>query len=540
MSSSESAEHSKTKDVMKQKLGEWFHGIALKEYKVAGHEADVYGVTENGVSIHIEIVWTPARFHPNLVFLLTSDAAVRVMICSDQTLQRYSEEYERIRLEQLKKRILLTEAFRAQPVLTHDNSYLDQIRVSLVECSKNVPPGRGTQRPRSYWYINDVLVSQIVDELKPEWKAYQLISQLSLLEEELTYVPGQIDENRELDAHLVLSHRQYENLEDLLWIRSRKLLKIYGRFFAPFGVKDECLADFVWNPCYSDVLEPEILSAHLLPQFVRAEASLGPYLGAANWQKEDLFMIGRVKRHEEWQPLVVEPLFIYTSEDETEDFHLALMKRVAKTYGLDESAFEFISENFDMEKASTINDLLEDTALRKLRENCWERPLESLWTTRNALSEISRIIELSPQTYEQMLDKALSRVVLAGLIQSSTSDIRDDLSHELSLAHVVKRVLQREDTIVREITKTLGLQESPDQQKLITYYELAQEIFDGLAKAVVMEEKWYPSSESYQVVVSLQVRNRNELLKTKMREDELKRFRWLVEQVRKERLNKEK
>ena len=519
MPPSESEEHSELKRLVKQKLTEWFQGLVLKEYQVAGHQADVYGVTQDGATLHVEIVWTPERFYPNLMGLLVSDATVRCMIWSERTRQKHGEEYDRIRLEQLRKRILLTEAFRAEPLLALDPAYMEQVRAHLQKSSRSVPAGAAFRFPRSFWYINAALADQILNEVKPEWTTYPLTSQLALIEDEFRFAPTQIDADGCLDTNLRDSERRADRVENLAWEQSKQLLKIYGRFFAPFGVEQECVAQFIWNPCYSDNLESCGLNVHVLPKFIQGEASIGR-LGVDKWQKEDIFAVGKIVRGERWQPYFLEPLVIFTSSQEGEDFHNILMNRVGEAHDLYEGSFEFLSESFGIEKATAVNDLVVNSVVQILKERCWERPIELIRTTTSALSDFARIIELSAQTPEQVLQSALLRVVYSRAIHTSLEEVREDIRGELSLAQVKRQVLRRNDAIVSELVRLLALPDHLDESKLVTYYETVREVLDNLGTALV-KKQWNDSRQRYEVMISVRLKGQNQPLQVEMGEDEL-------------------
>jgi hypothetical protein len=91
----ESTEHRKLKEIMKAKLSEWLKGLNLKEYPVAGYEADVYGVTQNKVIVHTEIIWSPSEYGKNIVSLLISDADVKVAVFSPQALSKFEKRESR-------------------------------------------------------------------------------------------------------------------------------------------------------------------------------------------------------------------------------------------------------------------------------------------------------------------------------------------------------------------------------------------------------------------------------------------------------------
>jgi len=53
---SETKEHLRLKQIMCQKLEEWF-GVSITEYPSSGHELDVISISTNGVKLMVEIIW---------------------------------------------------------------------------------------------------------------------------------------------------------------------------------------------------------------------------------------------------------------------------------------------------------------------------------------------------------------------------------------------------------------------------------------------------------------------------------------------------
>lgn len=55
----ETDEHKMLKALMFEKLTSWLTGSTKKEYLSSGHELDVFYVSYQGISIMVEIIWTP-------------------------------------------------------------------------------------------------------------------------------------------------------------------------------------------------------------------------------------------------------------------------------------------------------------------------------------------------------------------------------------------------------------------------------------------------------------------------------------------------
>jgi hypothetical protein len=83
----ESSSHAALKRLMMTKLKQWY-GASIDEYPSSGHELDVVGVTISGVSIYIEVIWSPSRTQVlnDMNMLQESDANVKLVIVNPEIL----------------------------------------------------------------------------------------------------------------------------------------------------------------------------------------------------------------------------------------------------------------------------------------------------------------------------------------------------------------------------------------------------------------------------------------------------------------------
>jgi hypothetical protein len=103
VTSSESTQHKRLKEIIGAKLKEWT-GATLQEYPSSGHELDVFAVTTNGVSIYVEIIWSSSRvnFFRDMNMIQTSDANVKLVLVSPKILNKteFQREFEKVAIAQ--------------------------------------------------------------------------------------------------------------------------------------------------------------------------------------------------------------------------------------------------------------------------------------------------------------------------------------------------------------------------------------------------------------------------------------------------------
>ena len=85
MAMPESQSHAALKQLLVTKLKEWY-GASIDEYPSSGHELDVFAVTASGVSIYIEIVWSPTKtqFLSDINMLQQSDADIKLVVVNPE------------------------------------------------------------------------------------------------------------------------------------------------------------------------------------------------------------------------------------------------------------------------------------------------------------------------------------------------------------------------------------------------------------------------------------------------------------------------
>lgn len=85
MSTAESDQHAQIKGILSHYLKEWT-GATLEEYPSSGHELDVFGMTADGISICIEVIWTPSiqNFYRDMVLVQNSDANIKIVVANPE------------------------------------------------------------------------------------------------------------------------------------------------------------------------------------------------------------------------------------------------------------------------------------------------------------------------------------------------------------------------------------------------------------------------------------------------------------------------
>jgi hypothetical protein len=103
LSASESYEHKRIKTLISERLKKWT-GATLQEYQSSGHELDVFAVTLDGISIHVEIIWTNSlqNFFRDIAMIQASDAKVKLVVASPKivTNTKCQREFEKIAVSQ--------------------------------------------------------------------------------------------------------------------------------------------------------------------------------------------------------------------------------------------------------------------------------------------------------------------------------------------------------------------------------------------------------------------------------------------------------
>jgi len=128
VSSSESLEHRTIKNIISTKLKDWI-GASLQEYPSAGHELDIFAVTLNGISIAIEIIWSPTKqnFYRDLNIIQQSDANIKLVIANPDIIAKdeYQREFSKVAVAQRRKGILMHGELINGQKIVQDTAFLE-------------------------------------------------------------------------------------------------------------------------------------------------------------------------------------------------------------------------------------------------------------------------------------------------------------------------------------------------------------------------------------------------------------------------------
>ena len=475
----ESIEHRILKEIMKVQLQEWLEGLTLKEFPVSGYEADVYGISKDKVIIHAEVIWSLNEYGKNIISLLISDADLKIAVFSPKALKRFGRDYNKVRLEQLKKGYSFSEPVEGERLLEKDSDYIAGLREETLQTIERIPREIPAPFPRSYWYINDELIKEVTDSLKEtKWTNFPTISQISLLERKYLVCPKKVEDN---DLGLVDEDFNITLLKDLNWSKSKKLVKFFGRFYTPFGVDKENIIRFIPDPCYFRHSEVYSQDVHIQPKYIRGSVESASSLGLERWQTPSVFIIGLLKQFQIWQPFVIEPLCIYTSAEEKEEFHGELInKAILPLRDADEFGFEDLSEKYGLEKAQEFEESFEKEMRKVLSKNCWDKP-----------SEISELAELFSITIDLMREKDESDAVVKIIGYAEMSSL--ELAHQMfkKSKSSLMEFDQKYRSFLSQVLSNLGskLQLGELISKELAFYDLIIDILEKGKLEIIVEKK---------------------------------------------------
>ena len=152
MTSSESLQHRKIKEIICEKLKEWT-GATLQEYQSSGHELDVFAVTPTGISIYVEIIWSSSRsnFFRDMTMIQSSDADVKLVVVSPRVLsnEKYQREFEKVAISQRRLNFAMYGDFIDGERMLNEPDYLEtEIKGVVLGLLKHVQTRGKVMRSR--------------------------------------------------------------------------------------------------------------------------------------------------------------------------------------------------------------------------------------------------------------------------------------------------------------------------------------------------------------------------------------------------------
>jgi hypothetical protein len=120
----ETNEHKTIKEIVLKSMQELFEA-GLIEYAHTGHVNDVYVVTNEGIKIFVETVWTSTRsnFERDLNILHRSDADVKLLIVNPEILAKEElfRSYEKTKLSERAKGIAISNMIDGSQIIRDPN-----------------------------------------------------------------------------------------------------------------------------------------------------------------------------------------------------------------------------------------------------------------------------------------------------------------------------------------------------------------------------------------------------------------------------------
>jgi len=321
------------------------------------------------------------------------------------------------------------------------------------------------------------------------------MSQISLLEKKYTICPGGVDH---YNLGIVDENLNTTYLKDFNWNKTKKVVKFFGRFYNPFGVEKENIIQFILDPCYFEINEPHSQNVHIQPKYIRSAVESESSLGLERWQTPSVFIIGLLKQFQTWQPFVVEPLCIYTSDEEKEKFHAKLIDKSLKPLrDTNEFGFEDLSDKYGLKKAEEFEETIEREIKKTLSENCWGKA-----------SEVSELINLFSVIIDLLREKDESDAVRKILGYSYMSS--SELAHQMfdKEKSFLMEISPKYHSLLLKILSDLDPQLDMKEliSKGIAFYELALNILEKGRLKILRRIADYPF---YNVRLSL-ILNGNE------------------------------
>ena len=120
----ETEQHRSLKILLNNKLEEWFGG-SLSEYYDDGHELDVFAVSIKGITIMIEIIWTPspANFYRDMMIFYDSDANIKILIVNQEILTKDDlvRKFKKTRLKEMQRGFIVSNMINGNLLLENEN-----------------------------------------------------------------------------------------------------------------------------------------------------------------------------------------------------------------------------------------------------------------------------------------------------------------------------------------------------------------------------------------------------------------------------------
>jgi hypothetical protein len=131
----ESENHKKIKDLIYNKLNEWY-GCSIPEYYDEAHELDVYAVTTDGISIYTEVIWTSTEgnFLRDLMIIQRANADLIFVVVNPILIEMPERvrEYQKTQTSKRKSKQKMSPMLNGDRILS-DMNYVDYEIKQLID-----------------------------------------------------------------------------------------------------------------------------------------------------------------------------------------------------------------------------------------------------------------------------------------------------------------------------------------------------------------------------------------------------------------------
>ena len=140
----ESKEHRKIKTILEKKLNEWLKA-SIREYEISGHRSDIYSVTNDGITIVVEIIWSPKMVDKDIILLHEIQSDVKIVVVNPSIInnEKYNRGLQKLIAIQTKNRNIISKLIDGIRILKDpefvDGELKDNI-FKLIEKARNKNP----------------------------------------------------------------------------------------------------------------------------------------------------------------------------------------------------------------------------------------------------------------------------------------------------------------------------------------------------------------------------------------------------------------
>lgn len=126
MTYAETKEHRGLKELFCKGIKKWI-GASIEEYPSSGHELDIFGVTSEGISIYVEVIWTDTKTHflSDINMLQQSDADIKLVVGSPGVIKKHNREFSKVVVSQRRAGKIIHEEIVDGLKILQDSKYFE-------------------------------------------------------------------------------------------------------------------------------------------------------------------------------------------------------------------------------------------------------------------------------------------------------------------------------------------------------------------------------------------------------------------------------